>query len=140
MNNNRIKTHIPEGEDSFTLPSSDSSVSVKISLLHSLPELSLATLLTAAGFHAYSSDGGTLHIFRWGAGTRAINLNSLSGLPTDFIITSPDKAAVFPSFSNTTAFIASSVPYPSHDTFYLAYSAARFDTCGKKGGINNNKE
>ena len=44
MNKFRIKPNKPEGEDGFTLPSSDSYVSVTISLLHPLPELSLATL------------------------------------------------------------------------------------------------
>ena len=51
MNNIRIKPHIPEGEDGFKLPSLDSSVSVIILLLCSLPALSLVTLLTAHGFH-----------------------------------------------------------------------------------------
>ena len=63
MNNFRIKPHIPEGEDGFTLPSSESSVSVTISFLNSLPELSLTTLLTAADSRAYSNEGGSFQIF-----------------------------------------------------------------------------
>ena len=47
MNNFRVKPHIPEGEDGFTLLALDSSVSITILLLSSLPELSLATLITA---------------------------------------------------------------------------------------------
>ena len=58
MNNIRIKPHVPEGEDGFTLTSSDTSVSITISLLYSLPELSLATLLIASGFHASSNGVG----------------------------------------------------------------------------------
>ena len=52
----------------------------------------------------------------WGAGTGVFNLNYFSGLPTDSIITSPDKATVFPSFYNTETFITSSVlpPPPWH--------------------------
>ena len=60
MNNICIKPHIPEGGDGFTLTSSESSVSFKILLLHLLPSLSLATLLTAAGFHAFYNEGGPL--------------------------------------------------------------------------------
>ena len=70
----------------------------------------------------------------WGAGTEVFNLTSSSVLPTESIITYPDKAGVFPSFSNRATFLASSVPYPSPDTFSLASSAAGFDTCIKKGG------
>ena len=57
----------------------------------------------------------------WGAVTGVLNLSSSSGLPTGSTITSPDKAAVFPSFYERTFFIASSLPSPSSDTFYLAY-------------------
>ena len=52
MNKIFIKTHIPDGEDGFTFPSLDTSVSVKISFLHSLLELSLDTLLTVASLYA----------------------------------------------------------------------------------------
>ena len=51
----------------------------------------------------------------WGTGTGVFNLNSSSRLTTDSIITSPDKAGGFPSFSDTTIFLASSVPSPSSD-------------------------
>ena len=64
MNYFCIKPHIPEGEYGFTLPSLDSSVSITIPLLHSLPELSLSALLTAALFHAPYNEGGPLQIFR----------------------------------------------------------------------------
>ena len=64
MNNIHIKHHIPEDEYGFTLTSSDSSASVTISLLHSLPELLLAALLTAEGFHDSSNEGGPLQLFR----------------------------------------------------------------------------
>ena len=64
MNNVCIKTHIPEGEDGFTLPSSNSSISVTILLLHSLLALSLDTLFTTAVFHASSNEGGHLQLFR----------------------------------------------------------------------------
>ena len=69
MNKICIKPRIPKGEDGFTLTSSESSVSVVISYFHSLPELSFATLLTAAGFLASSNDGQILCIFRWDSGT-----------------------------------------------------------------------
>ena len=96
MNKIRIKPHRPEGEDDYTLPSLYSSVFVTILLLHSLPALSLATMLTAAGDHNSSNEGGCLQLFRWGADTGVSNLTYSSGLPNDSIITSPDKAAVFP--------------------------------------------
>ena len=134
MNNIHIKPHIPEVEYGFTLPSSDSSVSVTILLLHSLPALSLAALLAVAVFHISSNEGGHLRLLRWGAGTELLSLTYSSGLPTDSIITSTDKYAVFPSFSDTTTFLTSSVPSYSSDTFSLASSAAIFDTCGNKGG------
>ena len=117
MNKICIKPHIREGEDGFTLPSSDSSVYVTILLLRSLPALSLATLITASIFHASSNEGGPLQIFRWIAVTGLFSLTYSSGLPTDSIIISLDKAAVFPSFSDSTTFLASSVPSPPPDTF-----------------------
>ena len=58
----------------------------------------------------------------WGSYTGLFNLTSYSGLPTDSTITSLDKSAVFPSISDTTTCIASSVPSPSYDTFSLASS------------------
>ena len=64
MNNILIKLQITGVEYGFKLPSSDSSVSVTISLFHSLPSLSLATLLAAAFYQVSSNEGGTLHIFR----------------------------------------------------------------------------
>ena len=109
-------------------------LSVTILLLYLLPALSLAALITVAGFHAYSNEGGPLHIFRWGAGTGVLNLTSSSGLTTGSIIASPDKAAVFPYFYDMATFLASSVPYPSPDIFSLASSAAVFDNRGNKGG------
>ena len=102
MNKIHIKSHIPEGEDGFTLPSSESSVSVTILLLYSLPELSLATLPTTSRFHSSSNKGGPLQLFIWVASTEALNLNYPSGIPPDSIITSTYKATVFPFFSNTT--------------------------------------
>ena len=42
-------------------------------------------------------------------------MTSYSGLPTDSIFTSPDKAVMFPSFSDMTTFLTSSVPYPYSD-------------------------
>ena len=47
MNNFSVEPHILEGEYGSILLSSDSSVSVTISFVHSLPELSIATLLVA---------------------------------------------------------------------------------------------
>ena len=70
----------------------------------------------------------------WGSGTEVFYLTSSSGLPTDSIIISPDKAVVFPSFYDTTRFLASSDPSPSPDTFSLASSADGFDTNVKKVG------
>ena len=58
----------------------------------------------------------------WGAGTGVLKLTSYSGLPTDSIITSPDKFGVFHSFSDTTTFLASSVPSPSYETFHSTSS------------------
>ena len=55
MNNFSIKPYIPEGGDGFTLPSSNSSVSITILLLHSLLELSLNTLLNEYGLYAFSN-------------------------------------------------------------------------------------
>ena len=76
----------------------------------------------------------------WGEGTRVSNMKPSSGLPTDSIINSPDKAAVLPSFSDTKIFIASSVIYPSPGTFSLDYSKAIFDTCGNNGGDSEEEE
>ena len=76
----------------------------------------------------------------WGTGTGVFNWTSSSGLPTDSIITSPDKATVFPSFYDMKNFIATSVPSPSPDTFSLASSAAGFDACGKKEGGDEEEE
>ena len=59
-------------------------------------------------------------------------MNSFSVLIIDSINTSLDKSAVFPSFSEATTFLASSVTYASPNTFPLDASAAGFDTCGKK--------
>ena len=70
----------------------------------------------------------------WCAGTGVLNLTYYSGLPTDSIITSPDKAGVFPSFYDMTNFLTSSVISPSSETFPLSSSASKFDTCNKKGG------
>ena len=134
MNNICIKPHIPKGEDGFIIPSSDSSVSVIILLLHSLPALLFATLLTTAVFRDSSNDGELLCIFRWVAGKGVFKFNSSSGLPTDSIITSPYKAAVFPSFYNMATFPAFYVTYPSPETFSLASPEAGFDACGNKGG------
>ena len=67
MNKIFIKPHIPEG--GFILPSSESYVYVTILLFHSLPDLSLSTMLTESDFHDYSNERGTLHILRWVAGT-----------------------------------------------------------------------
>ena len=75
-----------------------------------------------------------------GADTGVSNLTHFSGLLTDSIINSPDKAAVFPSFSDTKIFIASSVIYPSPGTFSLDYSKAIFDTCGNNGGDSEEEE
>ena len=68
------------------------------------------------------------------AGTGVFNLTSSSGLLTDSIIISPYKSAVFPSFYDTTTFLASSVPYHSPETFSLNSLESGFDTCGNKGG------
>ena len=103
-------------------------------LLHSLPALSLAKLLTASGFHAYSNERGPLQLFIWGAGTGVFNFISSSVVPTESIINSPDNAAVFPSFSSTTTFLASYIPLPSPDTCSLASLVAGFYTYEKKGG------
>ena len=63
MNKFCIKPHIPEGEYGYTIPSSESYVSVKILLLYLLPELSLAALFTASIFDDSSNDVDTLQIF-----------------------------------------------------------------------------
>ena len=63
MNKVGIKPHIPGGEDGLTITSSESHVSVTILLLHSLKELSFATLLTAVRFCASSNEGVPLLIF-----------------------------------------------------------------------------
>ena len=134
MNNIRIKPQIPEGEDGFILPSSYSSVSITISLFHSLTQLSLDTLITTAGFHASSNEVRTLQLFRWYAGTGVFKWTSSSILPTDSIITSPYKDAVFTSFYDTMKFLTSSITFPSPEIFSLASSEARFDTRVKKLG------
>ena len=64
MNDMRIKPHTPEGEYGFTLPSLESSVSFTISLLRSLPQLSITALLTEAGFHASFNEGEHVQLFR----------------------------------------------------------------------------
>ena len=58
----------------------------------------------------------------WGVGVGVLNLPSSPGIITDSIISSPDKAGVFPSFSEETTFITPSVPSPSSDKFYMASS------------------
>ena len=80
MNNNCIKPHISESEDSFTVPSYEYLVSVTILLLNSLSALLLDTLLTAAVSHASSNEGGPLQLFRWDVVTGVLNLTSSSGL------------------------------------------------------------
>ena len=55
----------------------------------------------------------------WGSVTRVFNLPSSSGISTDSVITSPYKAGVFPSFYDATTVLASSVPSPPSDKFYL---------------------
>ena len=57
-----------------------------------------------------------------GAGTAVFNLPYSSGLPTDSIIPSSDKAGVFPSFSDATTFLASSFSSSSYETFHMASS------------------
>ena len=64
MNNFSIKSHIPEGEDGFTLPSLDSSVSVTISFLNSLTALSPTKLINESGLQDSSNDGWPLKLFR----------------------------------------------------------------------------
>ena len=134
MNTICIKPRISEGEDGSVLLSSDFFVYVTILLLNSLTVFSLATLLTTAVFHASSNDIGTLHLFIWGEGTGVFNFNSLSGLPTDSIINSPDKSVVFTSFSDRTNFLVSFVPSPKPDTVYMVTLEDRFDTKAKKRG------
>ena len=56
------------------------------------------------------------------------------GIPTNSTINPPDKAGVFPSFSETKTLIASYFPYLSSDTFSLDLLAAIFDTCQNKVG------
>ena len=94
MNNICIKPHIPEGEDGFTLPSSDSFFYDTISFLNSLSALSLATLITTAVLYASSNEVVHLQLSRWGTSTGIFNLNYSSGLQTDSIITSSDKSKV----------------------------------------------
>ena len=53
----------------------------------------------------------------WGAGTGVFNLTYSSGLPTDSIIISPDKSAIFSSIYYKTTFLASSVTSPSSEKF-----------------------
>ena len=60
----------------------------------------------------------------WDAGTGVFNLTCSSGLPTDSIVTSPDKYGVFTSYSDTTTFLASYFPSPSSDPFSLASSTS----------------
>ena len=120
MNNIHFKPHIPEGEDGFTLPKLDSSVSITTSLFHSLPSLSLAKLLTASTFHASSNEEGPLQILRSGAVSGVFNLTSSSRIPTDFIITSPDKAAAFPYFFYVTKRFFSPIPSVLPDIFIFA--------------------
>ena len=52
----------------------------------------------------------------WGEGTWLFNLTSSSVLPTYFIFSSPDKAGLFHSFSDTITFSFSSFLSPSSDT------------------------
>ena len=61
-------------------------------------------------------------------------LTSSSVLPNNSIITSPYKDVLFLSFSDTKLFFVSSVPSPYPDTFSLESSEDGFDTCGSKGG------
>ena len=134
MNNICIKPHIPKGEDGFKIPPSDSSISVTILLLNSLSVLSLITLLTAAVLDTYSNEGGTLKVFRWGAGTMFLNLTSSLGLPTKSILISLDTSVGFSSFYGRTTFLASSVSCPSPETLSLVSLSDRFGTCENKRG------
>ena len=132
MDNICIKPHIPEGEDGFTVPSSDSSVSVTILLLNSLLELSLATLIIVAAFHDSSNEGGTLHLFIWGTGTCVFNSTSSYGLSTDFIVTSTVSLWCFPTFMTRQMFLASSFPSPFYDTFLIDLLISFPDELGDK--------
>ena len=84
--------------------------------------VTITGLLLKAGFdicskkRGYDEEKGIV----WGAGTGVFNLPSSLGLPTDSIITYPDKYGVFLSFFDMTHFLASYFPSPSSDTFYLA--------------------
>ena len=64
----------------------------------------------------------------------SFKLTSSSRLPTDSIITSPDKTGVFNSFSYMIVFLSSSVVSYSPGICSLASLAAGFDTCENKGG------
>ena len=46
-----------------------------------------------------------------------LTLPYISSHPTEYILPSPDKYGVFIAFSNTASFLASSLSYPSSDTF-----------------------
>ena len=85
MNNICIKPHIPEGEDGFTVQLSDSSISVTIELLSSLPALLLATLLTESVFNDSSNEVGTLQLLIWDVGTGVFNFNNGEYCPRRFI-------------------------------------------------------
>ena len=58
----------------------------------------------------------------WDASTGVFNLTYCSGLPTESIISTPDKAGVFPSFYSVKTFLASSLYSTSSDKFPLASS------------------
>ena len=97
-------------------------------------KFSLASL--EAGFDTCGKKGGGEEEERmiWDVVIGVFNLTSYSGIPNESIILSPDKSAVLPSFSDTTTFIASSIPSPLPDTFSMDSLADGFDTCVKKGG------
>ena len=75
-----------------------------------------------AGFYTYIKKGGDdkEEVMIWGAGTGVFKRTSSSGIPTDSIFNSPEKAGGFPYFSDTTPFLASYVLSPSYDKFSLA--------------------
>ena len=132
----RLSLIPPTSEDSYLPSLSQNNVSVAPYLLASMPSFSLNRLILAAGFDTCGNKvgDGEQEGMIWSAGTGVFKLTYSSVLPSDFINTSPDKAGVFPSFSDMTTFLASYVPFPFSDTISPTSLAAVFDTCGKKGG------
>ena len=124
----RLSSILPAAEDGYLPPSSHCTISVAPLFLASLTSSSLTGLLSTAGFSTCSKKGGVKkkkewYGMVWSAGTGVLNSPSYLVLPTDSIIPSPDKAGVFPYFSNMTPFLSSSLTPPPSDIIFPVSSS-----------------